>query len=180
MKRIEYYVDMDGVLAVWNEKASEEETHQKGYFAGRDMDIAALSLVRLLKNSGKDVMILSSVYQDDHSAQEKREWLNNAGLPDIKEIFVPYGEDKYRYIKSDETTLPVLIDDYGKNLVDWENQGYFPVKYFNGVNNQPKLDVIDGSVHVKIDSWYGASIDSRMTPEDMYKRVTALAEAEAA
>ena len=177
--RPKYHIDMDGVLAVWNQQASEEETHENGYFIGRDVEFSAVAFVRMLKDRGNDVCILSSVYEDDHSAQEKDLWLNRAGLPDIQRIFVPYGKDKHEYIKA-EGALPVLIDDYTKNLVAWENEGYLSFKFMNGFNNQPKLKVVNGTAHVNGDSWTGYCIDKRMTPSQMYLLVTSVSNAVAA
>ena len=173
----QYYVDMDGVLAVWNQNASEEETHEPGYFLNREVELSAVAFVRLLANkaSGK-VSILSSVYEDDHSAEEKNIWLNRAGLADLPRIFVPYGRDKHEFINT-EDTLPVLIDDYSKNLRAWEDEGYLAFKFMNGFNNQPKLKVVDGIVHVNADSWEGYSIDRRMTPKQMLTLVTSVSNA---
>ncbi len=173
MKKPIYYVDMDGVLAVWNESASEEDTHVPGYFKGRERETSAVALVQLLKRAGEDVRILSSVYQDDHSADDKRAWLKESGLGDIKTVFVPYGEDKARYVSS-EGGNPVLIDDYSRNLAAWRKSGYTAVKFFNGVNNRPKLEIVGDTVKVKLDGWDGYSIDHRMSPEMMFTIVTAV------
>ena len=173
-----YFIDMDGVLAVWNPNATEEESHERGYFLKRDIELSVVTFVRMLITAGYDVSVLSSVYQDDHSIQEKELWLDNAGLNDIKRIFVPYGEDKHKYIKT-EGCLPVLIDDFSKNLTAWEKEGYLSIKFFNGVNNMPKLKVVDGKIEVKTDTWAGYSIDNRMSPPQMYNVVVAVATAEA-
>ncbi|MBO5550712.1 MAG: hypothetical protein J5966_02030, partial [Lachnospiraceae bacterium] len=98
MKKVRYYIDMDGVLAVWNQEASVEDTHERGYFKAREMELSAIAFVRLLADAHRDVSILSSVYEDDHSAQEKDAWLDSAGLYDVPRIFVPYGKDKHNYI----------------------------------------------------------------------------------
>ena len=171
-----YHIDMDGVVAVFNPEASEEETHERGYFAAREAELSALAFVRLLLNAGEDVCILSSVYEDDHSADEKDAWLTANGLPDVRRIFVPYGKDKNDYIEAKDS-LPVLIDDYTKNLIAWENSGYLAFKFMNGYNNQPKLNLVNGVVHVKPDSWTGYSIDKRMSPMQMYLSVTSISNA---
>ncbi len=167
------YVDMDGVLARWNEKASEEETHEKGYFLNREAENAAIGLVRKLVNNGFDVRILSSVYLDEHSKAEKREWLDIHGLNDIPAIFVPYGENKDEHIAVEG--IPVLIDDYSKNLKSWEKKGFTAIKFMNGINNRPKLVMEENTINMYLDSWSGYSIDNRMTSDQMYKVVAALA-----
>ena len=101
------------------------------------------------------------------------------GLTSIKEIFVPYGKDKCEYINDQGIYLPVLIDDYSKNLYAWEKKGYLPIKFFNGFNNQPKITLIGDNIKVKTDGWSGYSIDHRMSVEQMYTVLTAISEAEA-
>lgn len=175
---IVFYIDMDGVLAIWNQQASEEDTHQKGYFIAREAERSAITLVRLLVKKGFKVKILSAVYEDDHSAEEKRLWLTKEGLGDIEAIFVPYGEDKYKYINGEEH-FPVLIDDYTKNLLAWEAHGFLPFKFMNGYNNQPKLEITpDQCIRVKGDSWTGYSLDCRMSPEQMEIILTSVASRE--
>ena len=167
-----FYIDMDGVLAKWNEHASEEETHEKGYFLNREVELSALSLIRMLKDSGEEVKILSSVYQDNHSINEKTEWLKRNGLGDIDKIFVPYGESKKNYVKPGNN---ILIDDDSRNLKQWEEEGYTAIKFMNGINNRPKLAILGDTVTIKVDSWDGYSIDYRMAPKQMFTVVTAVA-----
>ena len=181
MKMIRYFIDMDGVLAKWNEFASEEDTHERGYFLNRDIELSVAAMVLELKKSGAYVRILSAIYQDDHSAKEKREWLDAIGLRHIEAIFVPYGEDKYRYIDAASDDTCVLLDDFNKNLSSWEDKGHIAIKFMNGINNRPKL-IMDksGNIQARLDSWTGYSIDHRMSVKQMYNIVTSIAHAEAA
>ncbi len=166
------FIDMDGVLARWNEFASEEETHEKGYFINRDTELSAVTLARMLKDAGENVSILSSVYQDEHSINEKTEWLERNGLGDLPRIFVPYGEAKNDYIPDGNN---ILIDDYSRNLRSWEKAGYTAIKFMNGINNRPKLKMAGDTVTIHVDSWDGYSIDHRMTPKQMFTVVMAVA-----
>ena len=161
------YVDMDGVLAKW-EEVSEEETHLEGYFASRKPEINIINLVKRLKAEGFDVRILSAVYSDNHSAKDKEAWLSYNGLSDFEKIFVPYGEEKTSYIK--KKSLNVLIDDFGKNLNQWEKAGYLPVKFMNQINSRPKMIMAeDGSIQLKLDTWSKSRLDYRMSSEQMYQ-----------
>ena len=169
---------MDGVLAIW-EDVPEEESHNMGFFSSRKPEATAVNFVKRLVDAGEDISILSAVYEDDHSAIDKTDWLYAQGLGNVNKIFVPYGKDKHDYIDSREC-LPVLIDDFSKNLIAWENEGFLAIKFFNGINNMPKLKVVNGTIEVKTDTWPGYSIDHRMSPDMMYTVVTSIANSLAA
>lgn len=169
------YVDMDGVLAVWEQGVSEESTHENGHFRHKEYEKTAMELTKKLISAGYKVCILSAVYNDDHSTDDKIWWLNRGGLGDVMHTFVPYGRDKYAYVNAYKNELPVLIDDYSKNLKAWADHGYLAVKFMNGFNNLPKLTVAEnGNVHMTLDSWTGYSIDRRMTVDTMYTIVTSI------
>lgn len=170
-QRATIYVDMDGCIAKWQE-VSEEETHEKGYFASLPAQLNLIKVVQRLQANGYDVKILTSVYEDDHSRADKEKWLKSQGLC-IEVIFVPYGENKFEYIKDSDKTK-FLIDDFGKNLSAWENFGKdcVSIKFMNQVNSRPKMEVReDGSMTLKQDSWNGYKIDYRMVSEQIYKSV---------
>ena len=127
MGRKTIYFDMDGVLAVWNGKASHEEVAERGYFLNRDIDFPIVTAVQLLKQAGFDVKVLSAAYTV-RACWEKKKWLNRAGLTAVEAVFVPYGECKADYIEEDNA---ILVDDFGKNLAEWKG---IPVKFYNGIN----------------------------------------------
>lgn len=135
-KNIKIFIDMDGVLAKWNTKATKEDTKKNGYFLSCEPEQIIISLINRLKKLGFDVSILSCVYPETNSATEKKTWLKKYDLFDIKHVFVPYGKNKANYVKNDNETLNVLIDDYSNNLHQWESQGenYRGIKFYNGIN----------------------------------------------
>ncbi len=178
--KVKYFIDMDGVVVKWNSNASEEETHTDGYFFEREADKNAVDFVLKLFNRGYDVTLYSSVYEDDHSANDKDRWRNKEGLGCVKRIYVPYGKDKAEYLHVEDGDLPVLIDDYKKNLESWRDAGYLAIKYMNDVNSVPKIWVDGDVVRIKPDSWTGYSIDYRMDSQMMFTAVTSIAEAMAA
>lgn len=161
------YFDMDGVLAKWDPTASQEMVAAPGYFLTREPEENAISLVKKLVDTGCDVRILSSVYTDDHSEKEKTAWLEKYGLKDLPRTFVPYGEDKFQYIG--ELKNQILIDDFGKNLKAWRGAGLTAIKFYNGVNDRPRMEFDENGVaHIKQDSWDGISINNRMRVQDMH------------
>lgn len=134
MAKTRLYVDMDGTMAVWG-NSPWEEVCSKGYFKNRPPMINVINAIKHIVKSHPEVevFILSAVIQDEHSAGEKREWLDKY-LPEIDEnhrIFSAYGEDKGKYINSKGD---ILLDDYSKNLKEWEAKGGKGIKLLNGIN----------------------------------------------
>lgn len=121
------YVDMDGVLAKWNLNASLEDTYKKGYFLAREPEPNIIDAVKRLSMVGYDVSILSSAYSV-RACWEKQQWLQSKGLGFLPTLFVPYGDKKADYVDEDNA---ILIDDFGKNLLEWNG---IPVKFYNGIN----------------------------------------------
>lgn len=160
--KIVIYFDMDGVLAKWNTNTSQEETKQKGYFANREREDKVISLIKDLVNSGYDIRILSCVYQDAHSAEDKRVWLSKVGLDNLPKIFVPFGESKRKYISHDLDIYSFLIDDFTQNLKDFERDpNNVGIKFYNGVNGN-------------FGSWAGFSISNQMSEENMLKTLMSI------
>ncbi len=160
MNNVTIYFDMDGVLARWNEKASLEEVNAPGYFLHREPEKEVFKLVHFLKNNNYDVRILTAVYENGYAESEKREWLKANGLDEIPITFVPYGDSKFKYV--DMTKMNILVDDFKKNLEEWLLNGGYPVKFYNGINNRPRMTFDEnGTGHLIQDSWVGPSIDHR-------------------
>lgn len=151
------YIDMDGVLAVWDTETTPEETKKNRYFLYREKENCIIELINALKARGYDVCILSAVWNEG-AANDKSEWLDQV-LGNIKRVFVPYGEDKSRYIKG---TNNVLIDDYTENLQKWHASGNIPIKFYNGINGNKGR-------------YKGASISRTMSISEMLNVVEAVA-----
>lgn len=149
------YVDMDGTLTEWK-NASIEEVTSPGWFRQASPADSVVSAIRRLISADNDVevFILSAVFSDDHSIQEKTEWLSFF-LPEIDEqhiLFVPYGEKKTDYVQEKNT---FLLDDFSKNLYEWNGTG---IKVYNGVNGTKG-------------TWHGYSVHSSMSSEIMYTQL---------
>ena len=130
------YVDMDGTLAVFKSCDTLEKLYEKGYFRNLPPQKAVLNAVKeLCKNPDFEVYVLSAVLMDsEYALKEKNEWLDEY-LPEVdasRRIFMPCGEDKKAYVDLKEGDL--LLDDYTKNLIDWEPPGT-GVKLLNGINH---------------------------------------------
>lgn len=156
------YVDMDGTLAQFQKKPLEEIT-SKGYFRDLPVMVNVVKALRTMMKENDDViiMILTSVFNDNHSISDKKCWLHEV-IPEITEeqmIFVPYGERKSDYVDQKDS---FLLDDFSKNLHEWEGIG---IKVYNGINGN------NGT-------WHGYSIHSDMEPEKLKKQLLGILRAE--
>lgn len=130
------FIDMDGVLAKWNTEASFEDTFEKGYFLNRLPQENMITAVRELSHAF-DITILTQVYPEGTAIEEKKAWLKKYDLDHIPVVFVPYGHRKRDYIELGEDEVLFLVDDYTKNLIEWESEDDYSygIKFLNGIND---------------------------------------------
>ena len=158
-KTVKVFVDLDGVLARWNAEASVEDTYAPGFFLTREPEPEAIAAVRLMREKGLDVYILSCAYQNGLAEPEKDAWLAMVGLSDIPRIFVPYGKRKSDYAGGADVS--VLLDDYSRNLHEWKAEGNIGCKFYNGINGTHG-------------TWDGYSVSCGMTAEQIAAVITAI------
>lgn len=140
--KINIFVDMDGVLAVYD-KDVVEKMYNENFFLNRPVQKGNLKLVKnLINDKNLNVYILSSLLADsEFILDEKNQWLDKylPELPIENRIFVPEGMAKSTFIETRLSGLKnsknVLIDDYTVNLIKWEEDGYIALKMLNGLNN---------------------------------------------
>lgn len=155
---INVYVDMDGVQAVYGAGDTVEEMSAVGYFRNRPVQKNVIDFIKMIDADERfNVAILSAVFDDDHSKEEKKQWLIENGLGGVDAIFTPCGACKADYIKT--SGINILIDDYSKNLLEWEKQGknFLGIKFDNGIN---------GNIG-KWKSRRGIVLSKEMSAEDM-------------
>lgn len=156
-KRI--FVDMDGTLAEWRnidvniecleqaDAASIEEymnqiLYLPNYFSSLSPHEEVVNAVKsLVREKAFDVYVLSCVLPDKDGvspSDQKHQWLNKF-LPEVDmehRIFVPNGEDKKLHLPGGIKQGDILLDDYTKNLLQWEESGIGTgVKVLNYVNS---------------------------------------------
>lgn len=155
-----FFIDMDGVLAKW-EDASLEEMTSPGFFLSRKPDPDVLDMLSLLMKRQEtekiEVYILSS-YLLEMSKEEKIEWnKRHTHIPVENQIYVPYGQSKATALESIGGIQPtdVLLDDFTKNLKEWKG---IAVKLYNGINGTHG-------------TWRGFSVHSDMKPEMMVNQL---------
>ena len=141
------YVDMDGVLAKWRPECSIEDIYEEDYFLNLEPEPEIIKACKLLKENDVDIEVLSCSVSV-RASWEKEQWLQKNGLSSLHAIFVPYGDDKGRYVDEDNA---ILIDDFGKNLKTWKG---IPVKFYNGINGHGNTSYN----YVLFNAWDAATI----------------------
>ena len=146
----EIYVDMDGVLAdffgewakLMNVKDFREIPKQhdisdalqkirdtEDFWLNLPLTGNAKNLLGLIKQVKGSYKILSSPLADDpRSEPHKREWIkNNLGFFPPEDVIISHNKPKYA--TQADGTPNILIDDYGKNIADWEAAGGIGFKH---------------------------------------------------
>lgn len=133
------FVDMDGTLAVFKPVDEMETLYEKGYFLNLTPQENVVEAIReiVAKHPEIEVNILSAYLTDSkYALQEKNEWLDKY-LPEIDRdhrIFVPCGTDKKEGIREGIRSNDFLLDDYTKNLNEWQPPAR-GIKLLNGINH---------------------------------------------
>ena len=135
MKKI--FLDLDGTLAKFNVKnALARFAVEKGFFAKLGA-YKGIETINEMAKAGNIYIISASpnVQADNDKMKWIAKYLFNIPLENI--IICRVGENKAEIIKSqlniaiDKTT--VLLDDYTKNLVEWESAGGVGIKRLTSV-----------------------------------------------
>ena len=156
-EKIRIFIDMDGTIAEWRninlDLSTEEESDPKkvaeklyqiltteGYYITLKTYQNVIDGIRELMKSDQYEFFVASCYLDDTGdcspLSEKNKWLDEE-LPEIGKshrIFIPNGEDKTKYVPGGIRSTDVLLDDYTKNLKEWEAAGGIGIKVLNGLN----------------------------------------------
>lgn len=158
------FVDMDGTLAEWRsfviriDKAEDAEQteflkrldailYSNHYYYNLRPQMRVVDAIRNIVLQGEiEVFVLSCVKEDKYGQSPRKDkdmWLNKY-LPEIDtahRIYVPDGEDKTLYIPGGIQPTDALLDDYSKNLRDWEarqrinGRNSLAIKLCNAVNS---------------------------------------------
>lgn len=179
--KIRIFVDMDGTIARFHdENLYLERMFEKGFFSGlKPFDNAVEAIKHIIDNHpNADVYVLSAAITTPYCLAEKNAWLDKY-LPNIdkehrifvenlstaKSLCVPgsymYKDDNGKYhnkiFKND-----ILIDEYNKNLEEWERDGGTAIKAKNNINHK--------GLHGEL--WKGDLIDITDTAESIVERLT--------
>ena len=156
------FIDMDGVLAVFDPDKSLEEVAMPGYFRNlAPMSNVVAAVKAIINNYGSEyeVYSLSSTLHEE-AIQDKSYWLDKVlpELPKENRIFVPYGKMKKDYI-AELHDSDILIDDFSKNLREWHGVA---IKLMNGINGTKG-------------TWCGYSVNGKATPDVIRNTIIGIA-----
>lgn len=147
-----YYFDMDGVVAEYKKEAYIGEDplwlrKNQHYFRDLNPDRKMLEVIDRMhqrsRYTGDRIYLLTSIPMNGAIFNEHFHdkiswagtWLPYLGIDAIL-ISVTSKRDAVEYIQNHQlSSNDILIDDYNKNLVDWQTHGGISVKYCNGQNN---------------------------------------------
>lgn len=157
MDNFKLFVDMDGTLAVWRSETPFEKLFEQGYYRNLPPQQEVVDAVKLMQSFGVEVFALSAFLPDSQYAwREKHEWLDQHApfIPRENRLLCPQNIPKSEY--ASRTLAPIdksciLLDDYSKNLHEWEAAGGTGVKLMNGLNGNngtwmgPAVSRFDGA-----------------------------------
>lgn len=140
-QKTKLFVDLDGTLAEWRAAAGYEDLFRKEYFSSLKPHEHVVEALELL-NQDEDIEIfILSAYltESKYALREKNQWVSQH-VPSIgpgRRLYVPQGITKPDYVAAlvgDVDASYILLDDYSKNLHEWQAAGGTGIKLMNGIN----------------------------------------------
>lgn len=159
------FVDLDGTVAVWNAVGEYEDLFKRGYFLNLDVHENVVQGIKLLCNTGMDIYVLSAyLTESQYALREKNEWVKThlSFVDRRNRLFVPQNMSKPQYVNALIGKLDsnfVLLDDYSKNLHEWNAAGGLSIKLLNGLNGT-------------IGTWKGPTVSRFATPDAICAEIT--------
>lgn len=150
-----YIFDMDGTLFEWIPQECLEVLYEKGYYRSLSSITNMQILINQLIRYGYEVYVGSAYLSNSQYALDEKKFSILKDYPEIglkNCIFCDYGKDKSQFIQKYFDSMinqkMYLIDDYSKNLFEFQREGGNGIKVMNGINGSKgtwqdkKIDII--------------------------------------
>ena len=148
-KNFRIFLDMDNVLTdfgdVRNRPDILEKMSERGFFLNLNPLPFLHEMNKVASLFPENIFIISACINSPYCKEEKIEWLKKYLPAACKEnvIFTETGKKKSLYVSEKYfgskrrkiSKYDILIDDYSKNIVDWEKRGGTAIKFRNNFNN---------------------------------------------
>lgn len=147
------FIDSDGTLFCWRNDVSLDEIVKPGYFKNLGIYENVVNGIAEFKekNPEIEIYIATHVLNYPHIVIDKKQSFQE-NIPFIKPnhiIYIPYGISKAEYIGNIDKNC-YLLDDYPKNLKNWEDSGGKAIKMVNDTNSIPDNE---DYIHYDCPSW---------------------------
>ena len=160
------FVDIDGTLAKWTPVKQFEELLEPGFYVSMEGNHTVLQGLAKFCESLKDsfdVYTLSAYLREAEFAKvEKNAWMDKH-VPFISKrnrVFCYCDEEKNVAVPGGVRPDDILLDDYSKNLHEWQGIG---IKLLNGINGTKG-------------TWRGKTISMSLSPEAFAEELIRLAQ----
>ena len=158
------FLDMDGTLAKFHDEDKYlERMFEKGFFKNlAPFENLVDSIIDFSQNNRDvEIFIVSACVDGEppYCKAEKNLWCDRY-LPFINEnhrIFTPMGHRKSDFIPGGITKNDYLLDDYNKNLEQWQQDGGSSIKCKNNINHKGLIGKL----------WEGTFIDNSSNPMEI-------------
>lgn len=145
MKKL--FLDMDGTIAMFNSKrnALKRFDNEKGFFQTLKPFVNINVINEMIKKGNVEIYVISAS-PNGQADIDKMVWLNTY-LPNLSQTnicFCRLGQNKAKVIK-DKLNIDIdnncyLLDDYTKNLIEWNNSNGIGIKRLTSLaNNSRKI-----------------------------------------
>ena len=149
-KKIRLFIDIEGCIARFYEMVSGiEEMYNKEFFLNLHPYHNVVNGITTLYRKAKaneiqlELFALSSAPSEiyEEVIEDKRKWLQKyvPAIPDNNYVFLKIGESKPDKIKSlfgEIDSSFFLLDDFNKNLTEWNEAGGSSIKLVNEINDR--------------------------------------------
>lgn len=138
-KNFRLFFDMDDTLVDFSIPNWMDEINNDGFFASLNPLPFLSEVNKLAAMCPENVYVLSACINNKYCRRDKILWLKKYLPAAMKEhvFFSKNGKSKPNYVRYRLKKIDkydILIDDYGKNIQEWENAGGTAIKFKNGHN----------------------------------------------